>query len=105
MKWFLGTMMYVTRIISAGDFDKIYDHLLPTTPGVIDGDAEITCIKQMVLQLQSDVCHTHELVARVWLNGPQGQEFLKVHRCHGVALTARFVSGCAVFLCRVRHEG
>jgi hypothetical protein len=72
-------MMYVTRIISAGDLDKIYNHLLPTTPGVVDGDAEITYVKQMVLELQSDVCHPHELVIRAWFNGPQGQEFLNVH--------------------------
>jgi hypothetical protein len=71
MKWFIGTMMYVTCIISAGDLDKIYSHLLPTTPDVADGDAEITCVKRMVLELPIDVCHTHELVPRAWLNGPQ----------------------------------
>jgi len=80
MKWFIGTTMYVTRIISAGDLDKIYCHLLPTTPGVVDGDAEMAFVKRMLLELQSDVCHTHELVARAWITGPKGQEFLKIHQ-------------------------
>lgn len=69
--------MYVTRVISSGDLDKIFPHVLPTTPGVIDSYAEITFVKRMVLELQSDVCHTHELVARAWINGPKGEEFLK----------------------------
>jgi HSP90 family molecular chaperone len=80
MRWFIGTMMYVTRVISDGDLDKILPHLLPTTPGVIDSSTAKTFIKRMVLELQRDICHTHERVARAWLNSLKGQEFLKLQK-------------------------
>jgi hypothetical protein len=75
MRWFLGTMMYVTCIISTEDIDKILLLLQPTTPNVVDIEAEKNNVLRALSELQSDICHTHEKVARAWLSGPFGQVF------------------------------
>jgi len=74
--WFLATMMYVTRVISPHDLDKIMLHIKPTTANVIDIEAEKKTVERAISELQSDICHTHELVARAWIDGPHGQEFI-----------------------------
>jgi len=58
-------MMYVTRVISPLDIDKILSVVTPSAPNVVDLDS-----------MRSDICHTHKLVARAWMEGPLGLSFL-----------------------------
>jgi len=74
--WFLTTMIYVTRVISPHDLDKIMLRIKPTTANVINIEAEKKTVEHAILELQSDICHTHELVARVWIEGSHGEKFI-----------------------------
>jgi hypothetical protein len=76
MRWLFATMMYVTRVISPSDIDKILSVVMPTTSNVVDIDAMRSDVYRMLLELQSDICHTHERVARAWMDGPSGLSFL-----------------------------
>jgi len=69
-------MMYVTRVISPLDIDKILSVVTPSAPNVVDLDSMRSDICRMLSELQSDICHTHELVARAWMEGPLGLSFL-----------------------------
>jgi hypothetical protein len=41
---------------------------------VVDMETEILNIKRYILELQCEFCHTHELLARTWLETPSGME-------------------------------
>jgi hypothetical protein len=76
MRWLFATMMYVTRVISQSEIDKILSAVIPSAANVVDLDSMRNDIYRMVLELQSDICHTHECVARAWIEGPLGISFL-----------------------------
>jgi hypothetical protein len=69
-------MMYITRVISPSDIDKILSVVVPTTSNVVDIDAIRSDVYRMLSELQIDICHTHERVARAWMDGPFGLSFL-----------------------------
>lgn len=76
MRWLLATMMYVTRVISPSEIEKIILAVMPTATNVVDLDSMQNDIYRMILELQSDISHTHECVARDWMAGPLGVSFL-----------------------------
>jgi hypothetical protein len=69
-------MIYVTRVISPLDIDKILSVVTPSASNVVDLDSIRSDVCRMLSELQSDICYTHELVARAWMEGPLGLSFL-----------------------------
>jgi len=76
MRWLFATMIYVTRVISPLDIDKILSVVPPSASNVVDVDSMRSDVCRMLSELQSDICYTHELVARAWMEGSLGLLFL-----------------------------
>jgi hypothetical protein len=64
--------------------------------------------RQILSQKLCTLCKEEEVVAEGVKEDVETigeKEDAEPLRCHGVALTIQIVSGWAVFVCRVRHEG
>jgi hypothetical protein len=78
VRWFIATLFYHARVISDDDFDRMFDYLIPHEHTLIDSHVEKITVRRYLSELQSDICQSHERVARAWLNGPKGQEFTQL---------------------------
>jgi hypothetical protein len=77
VRWLIATLFFHTFIITDSEIECLLSRIAPDVQNVVDMDLEISNIKRYILEIQSDVCHTHELLAQVWLECAPGVEFLR----------------------------
>jgi hypothetical protein len=70
----IATLFFNTFIVTDPDTERIFSCITPDLDNVVDMKAEILNIKRYILELQCEICHTHELLARTWLETPSGVE-------------------------------
>jgi hypothetical protein len=76
VRWLVATLFYNTRVITDTDFDSLFKYLVPTEPSLINIETERINVRRYIAEVRSDVCQSHERLARAWLDGPCGQEFI-----------------------------
>jgi hypothetical protein len=70
----IGTLFFNTFIVTDSDAERILSCIMPDLDNVVDMEVAIFNVKWYILELQCEICHTHELLARAWLETLSGME-------------------------------
>jgi len=68
-------LFFNTFVISEPDLERILSYISPDIENIVDIEQERFNIRRYILEIQSDLCYTHEQVTRVWLESQFGMKF------------------------------
>jgi hypothetical protein len=85
VRWLIATLFFHTFIITDPEIERLLARIVPDVQNVVVMDLEISNIKRYILKIESDVCHTHELLTQVWLEYAPGVEFLRSQKSSRLA--------------------
>jgi hypothetical protein len=74
-------LFFNTFVISVTDFQRILAYIAPDIDNIVDIEQERFNVRRYILEIQSDVCYTHEQVTRVWLESQIGTKFRESQIC------------------------
>jgi hypothetical protein len=77
MRYFTALLFYRFRHFETPHLKGILEAVMPYRVGVVNVTGEMAFFKGLIQDLQTDICKSHELVARLWLGSASGEMWVE----------------------------
>jgi hypothetical protein len=77
MRYFTALLFYRFRHFESAHLKGILEAVMPYRAGVVNVAGEMAFFKRLIQDLQADICKSHELVARLWLDTESGERWVQ----------------------------